>query len=151
MTLREAQKKLRDLLARMSVLSEVSAVNYDPNPVAHTKGDHSMGGNRPSGGVDRKADREPEFFLKSHDHFVRRAQRCRSLSDYLSVIADAERCIEAWTNPPIQEEPKPGEPFFRRYVEQTIAKNPGASDERIAILCGGVSRRRVNQIRREAA
>lgn len=140
--------ELTNLIHRLEVISEVSAATMDSGPKDGSEND--IGGNRPSGGVDWKADREPEFLLKSVEHFKRRSARCHTDQDFDRAIDDAKAAIRANTHTPVSLDPKPGDPMFRRHVLETIEANPGASDERIALLCGSVSRRRVNQIRREA-
>lgn len=161
MTLREAQKELADLIAQMSVLSEVSAMNYDPSGSPKNDGsENSKGGRRPPGGEDRKADREPEFLLKSHSHYVKRARACRSLSDYLAVIADVQKTLKAWKRPPHPlvegRDPLPGEPFFRRHLERIVQQEmekPEAqrrSDQKIAWDLG-IDRSYVGKVRRDLA
>jgi len=142
-----ARKRCLDLIAALSVKSEVSAAVLDTGPPDGSERD--IGGNRPPGGVDRKGDRQPDFAMKSADHFKRRFAGCKTVSDYELVSVDAEAAILAWEKTPIVLDVRPGDPFFRRKVCELIILHPDWSDEKIGIECGGVSRQRINRIRLE--
>lgn len=172
MTLREAQHELANLIAQLSILSEVPAVKLDKGAKGtyeidleeviesadRERLDRAIAHGRPSGGVDRHADREPEFLLKSHDHYLRRARGCRSLDDYLAVIADVKATLRAWKRPdyPLVDgkDPNPGEPFFRRHLERVILENeakPEAqrkTDQQLAWDHGEIDRSYVGKVRR---
>lgn len=152
-----ARKRCADLIATLSVKSEVPAASFDPSGHPQADGgENSQGGNRP-GGTDRDAGRLTEqelrdrrtFALKPHQHFVRRLEGCRTLQDYELVEKDLRDCIKHWEKTPITFEVRPGDPFHRRKVVEMIAEHPDWSDEKIGLECGGVSRQRINRIRLE--
>lgn len=146
---------LANLIHRLEVISEVSAVNLEPMPPDGSE--NSKGGNRPSGGVDRKADRSPEFALKSAEHFKRRAARCHTDRDYDLVIADVQAAIRANTHSPLpSKDPLPHEGLFRRHLERVIKENEQQpeskreSDQHIAWRLG-IDRSYVGKVRRDLA
>ena len=136
-----ARAELLAIIARLEVISHVPAVNLDPTPPETTDG---KGGARPRGGIDRKDDREPDFALKSADHYRRRLQGCRTGRDVELVLADARRSLAAWTRTPVTLQPLPGDPLFKRWVRQQL--DAGKKPEDIARV-GGVSRQYVSKIR----
>jgi len=125
-------------------MSHVPAVNLNPEPVTL---DESVGGNRPRGGIDRKDDREPEFMLKSADHYRRRLAGARTERALTLIRADLELTLRAWTHTPLKRHdiPKPGDAFFTRWARERI--RDGWPDSEIVRL-GGCSRQYVNRLRR---
>lgn len=165
--LEDVNRRLGDVLARLSVLSHAPAMNIDPSgPLSHAKGDHSKGGNRPGGvDVDGKLSAEEKrdrrvFLLKSFDHFKRRAAGCKTLGDVEAVIEDAERTIRAWERSPYStlknRDPMKGDAMFPRYLERVVRENEKLpadkrrSDQQIAWEFD-VSRQYVNRIRNDLA
>ena len=109
----EARAELLNVIARLEVISQVSAVNLDPTPAAT---DSSKGGGRPSGGIDRKDDREPGFELKSADHFRRRLRKAHTEGAVLAILADAHKTLKAWTVGPEPKDPPWGSFEWRRQI-----------------------------------
>lgn len=136
-----ARTELLQIIARLEVISHVPAVNLDPTPPETTDG---KGGARPRGGVDRKDDREPDFALKSADHYRRRLSRAHTDGIVLAILADARRTLEAWTKTPVTLQPTPGDPLFKRWIRQQL--DAGKKPEDIARI-GGVSRQYVSKVR----
>lgn len=136
-----ARRELLAIIARLEVMSHVPAVNLDPTPAATTD---AKGGARPRGGIDRKDDREPDFALKSADHYRRRLDGCRTVRDVELVLVDARATLAAWMRTPVTGQPTPGDPLFKRWVRQQLAG--GKKPEEIARV-GGVSRQYVSKIR----
>lgn len=113
----DARAELLQVIARLEVISHVPAVNLDPTPAATSE---EKGGARPRGGIDRKDDREPDFALKSADHYRRRLQGCRTLRDVELVLADARLTLRAWTRTPEPRDPEWGSFAWRRQIVKDI-------------------------------
>ena len=160
--LEAASKRCRDLLARLSVKSEVPAASFDPSGHPQAGGsEDSKGGRRPSG-TDRgdgklteqeRIDRS-SFAMKSHDHFVRRAKGCRTVDDWNQVAEDAQKALDAWEIPKTHPSPLPGDSKFLPYLRNVLRENSKLpqkrqkGDEAIARE-NGVSRQYVSRIRHE--
>ena len=112
-----ARAELLQIIARLEVLSHVPAVNLNPQPVTTEDG---KGGARPRGGVDREDDREPDFALKSADHYRRRLNGCRTVRDVELVLVDARRTLLAWTRTPEPRDPEWGSFAWRRQIVRDI-------------------------------
>jgi hypothetical protein len=82
--------RAHDLVARLSTCSQGTIRNYAPQP-GH--GDLPL---FPASGYDRRDDREADFALKSHGHFVARLKGCRVEKDYKAVADDAQRALDAY-------------------------------------------------------
>mgnify|MGYP007071596217 CR=1 FL=1 len=119
-----ARAELQAIIARLETMSHVPAVNLDPTPAATTD---SKGGARPRGGIDRKDDREPDFALKSADHYRRRLARAHTEGIVLVILRDAQRTLRAYTHTPVADgaDPKPGDPLFMRW----LAKQQGRVED----------------------
>lgn len=89
---RAVQGELRQVLAELELVSQVSAVNLDPTARDTSE---SIGGNRPSGGINRKDDRQPDYPQKSVEHFRRRAAGARSEYQLGLILKDAKKALEA--------------------------------------------------------
>lgn len=97
-------------IARLSTMSQIGAVNYEARSkefVGSASTAESPGGNVPAGGVDRRDDKEPEFFLRSADHFIRRLAKAHSESSLRDILHDAELAVKAWTHTPVPRTPGP--------------------------------------------
>lgn len=117
----EARRELEQIIARLEVMSHVPAVNLDPTPAATTD---SKGGARPRGGIDRKDDREPDFALKSADHYRRRLAGAHTEGIVLIILRDARATLRAYTHTPISDsaDPKPGDPLFMRWLAKQTGR-----------------------------
>lgn len=62
-------RRLVQVLLELSLISHVKGTSYDPS-TSGGKPESTI----PSGGIDRKGDRETEFRQKSAEHFARRLQ-----------------------------------------------------------------------------
>ena len=94
------QGELRQVLAELELVSQVSAVDLDPTARDTSQ---SIGGNRPSGGINRKDDREPDYPQKSVEHFRWRAAGARSEYQLALILKDARVALEA-----AKRQPEPG-------------------------------------------
>lgn len=130
--------RLVNLLHRLELKSHTSAVRIDSDPVS---GGETATGHRPPGGADRRDDRQPEYWLRSADHYRRRLAKAKSAAAVLMITADVERTLKAWEKAPIPSAPIPGSPFFRRYVVE--------SDKSVSELARltGVSRQYLHRLR----
>lgn len=138
-----ARRDLERIIARLELKSHAHAAQIQPEPASRGG---SRGGNRPPGGIDVRDDKEPEFHLKSADHFRRRLARARSDRAVQLILVDAEKALAAWERTPLVGRPLPGSPFFRRWIidQLRLGENP----ERVAQL-GGCTREYVNKVRRQ--
>src|SRR2546423_46050 len=102
--------------------SHVSAKNLEPS--ARDAGE-DIGGNRPSGGIDRREDRQPyepepaqpERLLRSADHFRRELARGRNQFD---ILEHAKASLEAWKRqPPPGDDPEYGTPQWKRFIAES--------------------------------
>ncbi len=135
------QGELRQVLAQLELVSQVSAVNLDPTAWDTSE---SIGGNRPSGGINRKDDRQDDWPLKSVEHFHRRVAKARSEYQLGLILKDARVALEAATRqPPPSGEPLVSSPQWKRWVAET-----GLSLGDVARKCG-VSKSYVQKIRRQ--
>lgn len=142
-----ARAELLAIIARLETMSHVPAVNQSPKAEvggATTSDERNPGGSRPRGGIDRKDDREPDFALKSADHYRRRLQGCRTTRDVELVLVDARLTLRAWTHTQVRDQPLPGDPLFRRWVNQQL--EAGKSQSEIARL-SGLTRQRIHQLK----
>lgn len=115
----DARHELAQIIARLRTISHVNAIDYEGRSQT-SETSESIGGKRPPGGIDRRDDREPDFRLKSADHFATRAAGCRSISDYRSVLIDAQLALKAWTHPPEQTNPEWGSLAWRRQIVRDV-------------------------------
>lgn len=112
-----ARTELLQIIARLEVISHVPAVNLDPTPPETTDG---KGGARPRGGVDRKDDREPDFALKSADHYRRRLARANTERDIERARDAARQTLAAWTKAPPPREPERDSYYWRLQIVNDI-------------------------------
>ena len=135
-----ARDELLTIIARLETISHVPAVNLDPTPAATTD---SKGGARPRGGIDRKDDREPDFALKSADHYRRRLARAHTEGIVLVILRDARATLRAYTHTPLPtgDGPQYGDAMWKRWV----AESPASNAEIARIY--NVSREYVRQVR----
>jgi hypothetical protein len=150
------------LIARLSVKSEVPAASFDPSGHPQAGGsEESKGGRRPTG-TDRSDGKLTEqeridrssFAMKSHDHFVRRARGCRTVDDWNQVAVDAQAALDAWEIPKTAPLVTAGDSKFKPFLRNVLRENAKLpqtrrkSDEDIARE-NGVSRQYVSRIRHE--
>lgn len=99
-------------VARLSTMSHVSAASQNGS----RSSDDDIGGRRPRGGIDIRDDKDPEFDLKSAEHFLRRLARAHSELALQAILSDAQKAIRAWTHTPVPKNPSPEqEPDPRTY------------------------------------
>lgn len=137
------RQELVGIIAELTLISHVPAVNLNPQPPAT---DDAVGGRRPPGGIEREDDRTDGFDLKSADHFTRRLERARSDRAVELILIDARRALRAWRRTPVTGRPLPGTPFFRRWILDELERGTPASD--VARL-GGCSAQYVRKVRSE--
>jgi len=122
--------KLVNLLHRLEMKSHTSALVIDADRVS---GGSGTTGNRPPGGADRKDDREPEYFLRSADHYRRRLTGARSVKAIILITADVERTLKAWEKAPLPSGIKMNTPFTKLQIAESresageIARKVGCS------------------------
>lgn len=107
--------QLINLIHRLELKSHASSSVLDVDRVSSSK----PTGNRPAGGIDRRDDREPDCWLRSADHYRRRAEGARSVYAVAKIMADLRKTMVAWERSPLPSDPVPGDPFFRRYVVES--------------------------------
>lgn len=112
-----ARRELEQIIARLEVISHVPAVNLDPTPPETTDG---KGGARPRGGIDRKDDREPDFALKSADHYRRRLRNANTERDIERALTAARATLAAWTKAPPPREPERDTYYWRLQIVNDI-------------------------------
>ena len=108
--------KLVNLLHRLEMKSHTSALVIDADRVS---GGTGTTGNRPPGGADRKDDREPEYWLRSADHYRRRLKGARSVKAVILITADAERTLKAWEKAPLPSGIKLDSPFTKLQIAES--------------------------------
>lgn len=108
--------KLVNLLHRLSTKSHTSALVIDADRVS---GGTGTTGNRPPGGAERKDDREPEYWLRSADHYRRRLRGAQSVKAILLITADAERTLKAWEKAPLPSGIKLDSPFTKLQIAES--------------------------------
>lgn len=120
MTREDVLSELRQTILRLDMLSQVSAVNLDSSGGRDTSDD--IGGRRPSGGIDRRDDRESDWVLKSADHFRRRMRNAHSLRTLEQILQEAREALAAATHQPPPDpagEPRLDDPLWKRWVGST--------------------------------
>jgi hypothetical protein len=128
----------RQLVAELELMSHGNAMSTGTRPSSE-----HPGGKRPTGGVDRHDDREPDFEQKSHAHFQARLRGCRCDEDVKAVIADAKRALDAW-----RRTPAPTDPLWGTFECGVMIANSELPDVHWArIYC--VSKARVGQVKRQ--
>jgi hypothetical protein len=135
--------ELRTVLARLELVSHVSAVNYESSGRDACE---SIGGKCPPGGIRRADDKEHDYPQKSVEHFRRRIVRATSSRVLEAILTDARRALEAARRQPAPDkktEPKVGDPGWKRYVAE--------SDEKANELAArfGYSRAYIEEVRRK--
>ena len=108
--------KLVNLLHRLELKSHTSALVIDADRVS---GGSGTTGNRPPGGAERKDDREPEYWLRSADHYRRRLAGAQSVKAILLITADAERTLKAWEKAPLPSGIKLDSPFTKLQIAES--------------------------------
>lgn len=134
--------QLNALIAILELKSHVPAAQIGKS--VHDSTD-DIGGKRPTGGIDRRDDREPDSILKSADYFRRKRTRCRSDNDIDRLITEITAVLDAWRRMPVPpgQPPAPGDPQWKRWVAES-KKDAGE----LARLFN-ISRQRVHQIRKQ--
>ncbi len=108
-------RELRQVLAELELVSQVSAVNYGSSGGGDQGED--IGGRRPGGGVDAKDDRQQGHALKSAEHFRRRIAKAHSERAFEAILADAKRSLEAHRRqPPPSDRPELSSPQWKRWA-----------------------------------
>jgi hypothetical protein len=96
-----AEREARTLLARLELLSHVPAVSTNESPV-HGGGE-PKGGNRPRGGIDHRDDVSADavdFPQKSHVYYRRRFMRCHTEGQFVALVKEMRKTLEAWAKTP---------------------------------------------------
>lgn len=117
---------LKQAIAQLELISQAPTQNLDAFS-RDSSGD--IGGNKPSGGIDRRGDREPDYKLKSADHFRRRVQKARSILGLEEILTDIWATLRAWKcpDPPLGIEPERNTLAWKRMIA-----NSSLSAERLA-------------------
>ena|SRR5277367_2457601 len=139
----DLDREIAQVLARLSICSEVSAANMDSSS---RDSSDDVGGKRPPGGIDHEGDRDRDWALKSSQHFRKRLERAHSEAALRSILHDAERALELWCRrpkPTKAQEPIKDDPFWRRYIAESTENQQTLADRY------GVSQPRISQIKRE--
>ena len=113
-----ARAELQAIVYRIALKSHVGAASMDR--VAKST-DDAIGGRRPSGGIVRKDDREPEFALKSAEYFAAKSKLCRTDDAISALLSEARKTLDAWERTPIPDgqEPEFGSPQWKRWVAES--------------------------------
>lgn len=147
-------QQLRQVLAELELCSQVAALNMTPSG---RDAGTDVGGNRPTGGIDRGEDRAPEerdsgdepdrgVVLRSAEHFKHRLANAHSERAEQAILQDARRALAAHRRAPKPKDlghPMPGDPQWKRWVAES--KLPARE---IARKCG-VSRQYVEKVRKQ--
>lgn len=106
------------MLAELEMLSQVSAASTGSSTPST---DDDIGGRRPSGGIDRRDDKDVNVGLKSADHFRVRFERCHSDRMYMVILDEAREVVSSWKRTPIPpgDLPAYGSPQWKRWVAET--------------------------------
>jgi len=130
--------ELVNLIHRLELKSHTSALVMDTD---HVQTGKATGGGQPSGGADRRDDKQDGYWLRSADHYRRRAEGARSTYAVGKIMVDLRRTMAAWERSPTPSQPIPGSPFFGRYVRE--------SDKSVGELARltGVSRSYLHRLR----
>jgi len=114
----DARAQLAQTIAQLHIISHVPAANLEPGAKSS---EESIGGRRPTGGINHKDDRSTEGFRqKSAEHFAARARRCRSERDYQAVLEDALAALDAWKRTPPGAEIEWGSFAWRRQIATDV-------------------------------
>lgn len=117
--MRDLDHEIAQVLAQLSICSEVAAASLGSSARAS---EDDIGGRRPPGGEDHKGNRDPEWALKSAEHFRRRLARAHSERTLTAILADAEAALTAWRRQPAStkdNEPEYGSPQWKRYIAES--------------------------------
>jgi hypothetical protein len=143
---------LRQAVAELSLISHVTAVNYDAKAPRDTSED--IGGRRPPGGdrehpnrkdVDEMVSYNASYHRRTVHYFVVQVERCETVERLIALRDEALSTLESWRRQPIPEgqEPEYGSPQWKRFVAES-REDAGELARRF-----GVSRRYINRIRAE--
>ena len=151
--------QLRQTLAELELLSEVSAAQLGPSS---RSAEEDIGGRRPPGGIDRRADATYDddrevipIAFKSLDHFkarIRRAETRAKLEDDYEleaelqlVLEDASAALKAWKEP---RRWQPGDPEME-FGSTEWKRHVAESEESCGKLAAkwGCSRQYIKEIR----
>jgi len=139
----DARAQLAQTIAQLHIISHVPAANLEPGAKSS---EESIGGRRPTGGINHKDDRSTEGFRqKSAEHFAARARRCRSERDYRAVLEDALAALDAWKRTPAPTGTDP--PFGTVQWKRWIAVSPETNAELARRF--NVSAQYIGQVRRQ--
>ncbi len=134
-------KELSETISALELVSQVPAVNLDPTSRDSSE---SIGGKRPSGGIDRQDDRERAWDMKSADHFRTRIQNAHSERTLLTILVEARQSLEnarRAPKPTKQLQPERGHPQWKRFVaESKLPSNELAREH-------GCTTRYINMVR----
>lgn len=144
--LESVERRLRQVLAELELVSHVPAVNLDPL-TRETSGE-GIGGKRPPGGIDRRDDRRDDddhhHPQKSVDHFRRRLAHARTDEQRALILTDAEAALAAWKRQPAAStEPAYGSPQWKRWVAESKLSHQQVADK------FGISRSYVAKVRKQ--
>lgn len=155
------ETQLRQTLAELELLSEVSAASLGPSSKSS---DEEIGGKRPPGGIDKRADGTYDddhevipIAFKSLDHFKKRVERAEVRSqleedvdldqELESILSDAQSALEAWKQP---RRWQPGDPELE-FGSTEWKRHVAESEESGGKLAAkwNCSRQYISQIRRQ--
>lgn len=133
---------LRQLIARLSLVSHASAARLDSEP---RSADGDIGGNRPPGGIDARDDKAEGFGLKSAVYFERRFARIHTDIQLQALVLEAERALEAWQRTPFVEGQRPAlqDPRWKQWIAHS--RLDGGELARLY----GVSRQYIHEVRKK--
>ena len=148
------RQELRQVLAELELCSHVPAVNITPSG---RDAGTDVGGNRPTGGIDRREDRAREelstgddpdrgVLLRSAEHFRRRLAKASSERAEAAILEDARRALAAYRRAPKPRDlghPMPSDPQWKRWVAES--QLPARE---VARKCS-VSRQYVEKVRKQ--
>ena len=96
--LEEQRERAYNAVVRLGLVSHANTQNIDSDGRGADSG--KPGSRPPTGGIDRRGDREPDYPQKSQDVFIRRLSRARTAHAYEQIADDAEATLKAWARTP---------------------------------------------------
>ncbi len=144
----DLERRIRETLARLELVSHVSAVSLDPSSRDTSE---DIGGKRPTGGIvswdDHAKDEEtgePEPYPQKSFMFYREEfAKARTDARRERLLRDADAALDAARRSPTPVAPLLGDPLWKRWVAESDM--PVKDIVRIY----GVSRQYVHRVRRE--
>lgn len=124
---------LNQCLVELMLMSHAN-IAKEGDGSAHGKAE-STGTSGPSGGLPSYAE-ELDIRQKSHEYFMRRAEKCDTPRELYEVLLEARAALKAW-----RKSPKP-EKDWKDIIRASSASTESLSEE------WGVSKTRIKEIRR---